>query len=65
MKGNNMMYMAKSINDDTITSMGNSVEEVWQDLQFAFELTDDDFSELEWFEVEPIKVTRKMEFVIE
>ena len=57
--------MAKSINDDSITSMGNSIEEVWQDLQFAFELTDDDFSELEWFEVEPIEVTRKLEFVIE
>lgn len=60
-----MMYMAKSINDDTINSMGNSVEEVWQDLQFGFELTDDDFDDLEWFEVEPITVTRKLEFVIE
>jgi len=60
-----MMYMAKSINDDNITSMGNSIEEVWQDLQFAFELTDGDFEDLEWFEIEPIKVTRKMEFVIE
>jgi hypothetical protein len=59
------MFMAKSINDDTITSMGNSIEEVWQDLQFGFELTDGDFEDLEWFEIEPIKVTRKMEFVIE
>jgi len=59
------MFMAKSINDDSITSMGNSIEEVWQDLQFGFELTDGDFEDLEWFEVEPIKVTRKMEFVIE
>ena len=57
--------MAKSINDDSITSMGNSVDEVWQDLQFGFELTDADFDDLEWFEVEPIKVTRKLEFVIE
>ena len=60
-----MMYMAKSINDDNVTSMGNSIEEVWQDLQFGFELTDADFEDLEWFEIEPIKVTRKMEFVIE
>jgi len=60
-----MMYMAKSAMDDNITSMGNSIEEIWQDLQFAFELTDDDFEDLEWFEVEPIEVTRKMEFVIE
>ena len=60
-----MMYMAKSINDDNITSMGNSIEEIWQDLQFAFELTDDEFDDLEWFEIEPIKVARKMEFVIE
>ena len=60
-----MMYMAKSINDDNITSMGNSIEEVWQDLQFAFELSDDEFDDLEWFEIEPIKVTRKLEFVIE
>lgn len=59
------MFMAKSINDDSITSMGNSIEEVWQDLQFAFELTDDDFDDLEWFEVEPITVKRKCEFVIE
>jgi hypothetical protein len=59
------MFMAKSINDDNVTSMGNSIEEVWQDLQFAFELTDADFDDLEWFEIEPIKVTRKMEFVIE
>jgi hypothetical protein len=59
------MFMAKSINDDNVTSMGNSIEEVWQDLQFAFELTDADFEDLEWFEIEPIKVTRKMEFVIE
>jgi hypothetical protein len=59
------MFMAKSINDDSITSMGNSIEEVWQDLQFGFEMTDGDFEDLEWFEVEPIKVTRKMEFVIE
>ena len=59
------MFMAKSINDNSITSMGNSIEEVWQDLQFGFELTDGDFEDLEWFEVEPIKVTRKMEFVIE
>jgi hypothetical protein len=57
--------MAKSINDDNITSMGNSIEEIWQDLQFAFELTDDEFDDLEWFEIEPIKVARKMEFVIE
>jgi len=60
-----MMYMAKAINDDNITAMGNSIEEVWQDLQYTFELTDSDFSELEWFEVEPIEVTRKLEFVIE
>ena len=60
-----MMYMAKSINDDNITSMGNSIEEVWQDLQFAFELSDDEFDDLEWFEIEPIKVIRKLEFVIE
>jgi len=60
-----MMYMAKSAMDDNITSMGNSIEEVWQDLQFAFELSDDEFDDLEWFEIEPIKVTRKMEFVIE
>ena len=59
------MFMAKSINDETITSMGNSIEEVWQDLQFGFELKDDDFDDLEWFEIEPIKVTRKLEFVIE
>jgi hypothetical protein len=57
--------MAKSINDDNITSMGNSIEEVWQDLQFAFELSDDEFDDLEWFEIEPIKVIRKLEFVIE
>jgi hypothetical protein len=57
--------MAKSAMDDNITSMGNSIEEVWQDLQFAFELSDDEFDDLEWFEVEPIKVTRKLEFVIE
>jgi len=57
--------MAKAINDDNITAMGNSIEEVWQDLQYTFELTDSDFSELEWFEVEPIEVTRKLEFVIE
>ena len=37
------MFMAKSINDETIMSIGNSIEEVWQDLQFGFELTDDDF----------------------
>jgi len=60
-----MMYMAKSAMDDNITSMGNSIEEVWQDLQFAFELSDDEFDDLEWFEVEPIEVTRKLEFVIE
>jgi len=60
-----MMYMAKSINDDNITSMGNSIEEIWQDLQFAFELTDDEFDDLEWFEIEPITVKRKLEFVIE
>jgi hypothetical protein len=59
------MFMAKSINDESIMSMGNSIEEVWQDLQFAFELTDDDFEDLEWFEVEPITVKRKLEFVIE
>ena len=59
------MFMAKAINDDNITAMGNSIEEVWQDLQYTFELTDSDFSELEWFEVEPITVKRKLEFVIE
>ncbi len=59
------MFMAKSINDDNITSMGNSIEEVWQDLQFAFELSDDEFDDLEWFEVDPITVKRKLEFVIE
>jgi hypothetical protein len=59
------MFMAKSINDDSITSMGNSIEEVWQDLQFGFELTDGDFEDLEWFKIEPIKVTRKLEFIIE
>lgn len=60
-----IMFMAKSINDDSIFSMGNSIEEVWQDLQFGFELTDDDFDDLEWFEVEPLTVKRKLEFVIE
>ena len=60
-----MMYMAKSANDDNISAMGDSIDEVWQDLQFTFELTDDEFEDLEWFEVEPIKVTRKLEFVIE
>jgi hypothetical protein len=65
MKGNNMMYMAKAMNDDNITAMGESVADVWEQLQFGFELTDNDFSELEWFEIEPIKVTRKLEFVIE
>lgn len=59
------MFMAKSFNDDTIMAMGDSVEEVWQDLQFGFELTDDHFDDLEWFEIEPIKVKRKLEFVIE
>jgi hypothetical protein len=57
--------MAKSANDDNISAMGDSIDEVWQDLQFTFELTDDEFEDLEWFEVEPIKVTRKLEFVIE
>jgi hypothetical protein len=57
--------MAKSAMDETIMSMGNSIEEVWQDLQFAFELKDDDFEDLEWFEVDPITVKRKLEFVIE
>jgi len=60
-----IMFMAKAINDDNITAMGNSIEEVWQDLQYTFELTDSDFSELEWFEIEPITVKRKLEFVIE
>jgi len=59
------MFMAKSINDDSITSMGNSVEEVWEDLQFGFELTDSDFDDLEWFKVQPIVIKRKLEFVIE
>lgn len=59
------MFMAKSINDGDITAIGNSIEEVWQELQFGFELTDDDFIDLEWFEVKPIQVKRKLEFVIE
>ena len=59
------MFMAKSINGDDITAMGNSIDEVWQELQFGFELTDDDFIDLEWFKVEPITVKRKLEFVIE
>jgi len=59
------MFMAKSINGDDIMSMGNSIDEVWQDLQFGFELTDADFDDLEWFKVQPITVKRKLEFVIE
>jgi len=59
------MFMAKSIADDNVTSMGNSIEEVWQDLQFGFELTDGEFDDLEWFKIEPITVKRKLEFVIE
>lgn len=59
------MFMAKAFNDDQITAMGETVEEVWQDLQFGFELTDDSFDDLEWFKVEPIKVKRELKFVIE
>jgi hypothetical protein len=59
------MFMAKSINDDSITSMGNSIGEIWLDLCLGFELTDADFDDLEWFEIEPITVKRKLEFVIE
>lgn len=59
------MFMAKSAFDEQITSMGNSIEEVWQDLQFGFELTDADFDDLQWFKIEPITVKLKTEFVIE
>ena len=59
------MFMAKSTVDGDVTSMGNSIDEVWQDLQFGFELTDADFDDLEWFKVQPITVKRKLEFVIE
>jgi len=59
------MFMAKSFNDDQVTSIGDTIADVWEDLQFSFELTDADFDDLEWFEIEPITVKRKLEFVIE
>ena len=59
------MFMAKAFNDDTIMAMGETVEEVWQELQFGFELIDDHFDDLEWFRIEPIKVKRELKFVIE
>ena len=59
------MFMAKSINDDQIFAMGDTIEDVWEDLQFSWELNDADFHDLEWFEVKPIQVKRKSEFVIE
>ena len=59
------MFMAKYLNDDNITAMGDSIEEVWQDLQFGFELTDAEFDDLEWFKVEPITIKRELKYVIE
>jgi hypothetical protein len=60
-----IMFMAKSINDDSIMAMGETIADVWEELQFSWELTGLDFDDLEWFEVEPITVKRKCEFVIE
>jgi len=59
------MFMAKSTNDETIMAMGETIADVWEELQFSWELTGSDFDDLEWFEVEPITVKRKCEFVIE
>jgi len=59
------MFMAKSTNDETIMAMGETIADVWEELQFSWELTGSDFDDLEWFEVEAITVKRKCEFVIE
>lgn len=59
------MFMAKSVTDETIMAIGDSITEVWEQLQFSFELTEHDFDDLEWFDIEPIKVRLKTELVIE
>ena len=59
------MFMAKSFNDEQVMAIGDTIAEVWEDLQFGFELTDAEFEDLQWFKIEPITVKLKTEFVIE